>query len=212
MKTIDLEAHFLTTDYVKYLRSRKTPPRLLYQKKDIREWMGSGVVTNHSFEFEERFLDFGEKRIADMDQAGIKIQVLSLTLPGCEQFEASEGTAIAKKVNDELSTVVKRNPDRFIGLATLAPQDPLSAARELERSVTKLGLKGAKINSHVQGEYLDNPKFWKIFEKAETLNVPIYLHPAPPSPAIAKPFSDYGIKFAGPAFGFAAKPHCMPCG
>ena len=67
-----------------------------------------------------------------MDEAGIDVQVLSLTLPGCEQFEASEGTTVAKQVNDELSAVVKKYPDRFIGLATLAPQDSVQAAKELK--------------------------------------------------------------------------------
>jgi len=204
MRKIDLEAHFLTESYVNYMRSRNEAPRLISHNDHIEEWLSPDIKTKHSHEFEQRFLNLGEPRIKEMDEAGIDVQVLSLTLPGCEQFEASEGTAVAKQVNDDLSAVVRKYPDRFIGLATLAPQDPVEAAKELNRAVTQLGLKGAKLNSHANGEYLDDKKFWPIFEQAEKLNVPLYFHPAPPSPAISKPYADYGIKLAGPSFGFAA--------
>ncbi|MBI4334381.1 MAG: amidohydrolase [Chloroflexi bacterium] len=100
---------------------------------------------------------------------------------------------------------VKEHPDRFIGLATLAPQDPGGAARELERALTKLGLQGAKINSNIRGEYLDDRKYWPVFETAERLGVPIYLHPTIPSPSMLKAYSGYGFVLAGPSLGFGAE-------
>jgi 2,3-dihydroxybenzoate decarboxylase len=112
---------------------------------------------------------------------------------------------MARQTNDELAGVIKKYPDRYVGLASLAPQNPGEAAKELERSVRKLQLKGAKLNSHVRGEYLDDQKFWVLFEAAESLDVPLYLHPALPSPSILKPYADYGFPLAGPPFGFGAE-------
>jgi 2,3-dihydroxybenzoate decarboxylase len=205
MQIIDLEAHFYTEDYIKYLRSRKEPPREEVGDTNIKLHMGAGVYAPRSFKLEEKLLDMGEARIAEMDAAGVDIQVLSLAVPGCEQFEASDGAAMARQTNDELAEAIKKYPDRYIGLAALAPQDPEGAAAELERAVTRLGMRGAKLNSHVQSEYLDNPKYWTIFETAERLDVPIYLHPTIPSSQIIKGFADYGFPLAGPPFGFQAE-------
>ena len=112
---------------------------------------------------------------------------------------------MARQTNDELAEAVKRYPDRYVGLAAMAPQDPEGSARELERAVTKLGMKGAKLNSHAKGEYLDDEKFWPIFEAAEGLDVPIYLHPTWPAPSIIKGFGEYGFPLAGPPFGFGVE-------
>jgi 5-carboxyvanillate decarboxylase len=154
---------------------------------------------------EEKLVDTGRKRIEEMDASGVNVQVLSLANPGVEQFEPSDGTAMARQTNDELSEVIKKHPDRYIGLAALAPQDPQGAASELERAVKTLGFKGAKINSHVRGEYLDHKKYRVIFEMAAKLDVPIYLHPNAPSPTILKPYADYNYPLAGPPFGFGAE-------
>lgn len=205
MKKIDFEAHFYTAEYANYLRTRKDMPREEVGQTCIRMVYGPNVVVPRNFAFEDKLLDLGVGRLEEMDAAGIDIQVLSLALPGCNEFEASEGTALAKQTNDELSKVVNKYPDRFIGLAALAPQDPSGATNELERAVKELGLRGAKIDSHARGEYLDDKKYWGIFEKAESLDVPIYIHPTIPSPSILKPYADYGMPLAGASFGFAAE-------
>ena len=173
-------------------------------EKNIHLHMSPELKVPRSFVLEEKLFDMGEKRLAEMDEAGVDIQVLSLCVPGCEQFEAADGTAMARSTNNELAEVVKKYPTRYVGLAALAPQDPVGAANELERAVKELGMKGAKLNSHVQGEYLDDPKFWPVFEMAEKLDVPLYLHPTIPSPHILKGFEKYGFPLAGPPFGFGA--------
>lgn len=89
------------------------------------------------------------------------------------------------------------------GLAAVAPQNPREAARELERAVQNLGLKGVLINSHTKGEYLDDRKFWLILDPAQALDVPIYLHPREPSPQMIKPYLERGVQSAG--WGFAAE-------
>ena len=150
-----------------------------------------------------RIQTLGEERIADMDSSGIARQLILLSAPGVQVFDAGTGAALAIQTNDELSENIKKHPDRYAGLAAIAPQDPRGAAKELERAVKTLGLKGAVVNSHTQGEYLDEPKFWEIFEAAQALDVPIYLHPTTPSPAMIAPFLPRGLD--GAVFGFAVE-------
>jgi 5-carboxyvanillate decarboxylase len=148
-----------------------------------------------------RLQDIGEQRIRDMDSAGIARQILSLTNPGVQIFDAATGAALAISCNDQLAEAIGKHPDRFSGLAAIAPQNPAAAAKELDRGVRKLGLKGAIINSHTHGEYLDDPKFWDIFAAAESLDVPIYLHPSTPSARMYAPFAEWGLE--GAIYGFA---------
>ena len=104
-----------------------------------------------------------------MDAAGIDMQILLLTTPGVQLLDAETAVALAAASNDQVGQAVQTHPDRFAALAAIAPQAPQAAAKELERAVTRLKLKGAVINSHSRGEYLDDRKFWPIFEAAEAL-------------------------------------------
>jgi 2,3-dihydroxybenzoate decarboxylase len=150
-----------------------------------------------------RIQDLGAQRLADMDASGIARQLVFLTAPGVQVFDSSTATSLAREFNDQLTAFIEKYPDRYAGLAAIAPQDPRSAALELERSVRKLGLKGAVVNSHTQGEYLDEPKCWTIFEAAEALDVPLYLHPNTPPPAMIGPFLPRGLD--GAIYGFAVE-------
>jgi 5-carboxyvanillate decarboxylase len=205
MRKIDTEAHFYTREYQQYLFSRKELPREEVYKGYVRLWYEPGIWEPHGVEIEDRLLDLTDTRLKTMDKAGIDMQVLSLSTPGCEQFDPANGTTYSKKTNEELAKAVNAHPDRFIGLAALAPQSPDEAARELERAVKELGFKGAKLNSHVGSDYLDNQKYWSIFEMAEMLDVPIFIHPNTPGPAMINPYSDYGFALAGPTWGFGAE-------
>jgi 5-carboxyvanillate decarboxylase len=213
VKKIAIEEHFHTDGYVKYLFSRKTWPRreLVEEggKKLVQDWWSPT-----SFRLMDpgpgKLADLGEGRLREMDDAGIDMQVLSLSFPGVEMFEAADGTAIARSVNDELSEAVKRYPARLAGFAAIAPQDPDSAADELERAVTRLGLKGAVVNGHIRGEYLDDRKYWPIFERAEKMDVPIYIHPKMPGPDMIKPYLAYpGLASAMLGFSAEASLHAM---
>lgn len=119
-----------------------------------------------------------------MDFAGIDVQVLSLNSPGVEQLDTDPSVALARQTNDYLGEAVWRHPDRFAGFAALPTSAPEIAAGELERTVRDYGFKGAVINGHTRGRYLDDPFFWPILEHAEALRVPIYLHPTPPPQAV----------------------------
>jgi predicted TIM-barrel fold metal-dependent hydrolase len=138
-----------------------------------------------------------------MDATGIDLQVVSLTMPGCEGFEPETAIAMATDANDRLAEAIRAHPSRLAGFASLPTANPATAAKELERAVTKLGFKGAMINGHVHGEFLDNQKYWVIFECAQALDVPIYLHPTIPHPDVLKAyFEGYG-DLSMPAWGFA---------
>jgi uncharacterized protein len=128
--------------------------------------------------------DLGDQRLAEMDAGGIDVQVLSHGAPGTEQLEADEAIPLAHEANDYLARSIAPHPDRLAAFATLPTAAPAEAADELERAVTELGFKGALINGHVRGQFLDDRKFWPIFERAQRLGVPIYVHPTEPPAAV----------------------------
>jgi predicted TIM-barrel fold metal-dependent hydrolase len=98
----------------------------------------------------------------------------------------------ARETNDYLADAVRSHPTRFSAFATLPTANPNAAAAELERTIHDYGFKGALINGHIQGRYLDDKVFWPIFERAEALNVPIYLHPTqPPKPVIEASYGGF---------------------
>jgi 2,3-dihydroxybenzoate decarboxylase len=149
-----------------------------------------------------KLLDIGAGRIAHMDKVGMDVEVLSLTSPGVQIFDADRATRLAGEANDALAEAIMANPTRLAGLAAVAPQDPQAAAREIERG-KKLGLSGVIINSHTRSEYLDLAKYRPILEAAEALDMPIYLHPREPGPSMVTPYLDYGLYFA--TWGFSAE-------
>ncbi|MDB6089912.1 MAG: amidohydrolase [Gammaproteobacteria bacterium] len=157
----------------------------------------------------ERLQEMGEPRIRDMDASGIDKQILMLTSPGVQVFDAATAVAVAKSSNDELADCVRRYPTRYVGMAAVAPQNPAEAAKELERGVRQLGFKGAILNSHTLGEYLDDPKFWDIFAAAEALDVPVYLHPNSPSKGLIEPLLTRGLDGAIYGFGVETGMHLL---
>ena len=150
-----------------------------------------------------RLADLGDARIADMDAAGIDHQIIGLTSPGVQCFDADTAIALATATNDEMADGIKKHPDKFSGLASFAPHRPQAAAAELERAVTRLGMKGGIFNSHTHGEYLSDQKFWDIFAAAERLGVPLYLHPQTPPKQMVQPFLEAGLD--GAVFGFGCE-------
>jgi len=152
-----------------------------YWDKELAE-KASGVERNPRIT--ERLMDMGEIRLKEMDEAGIDIQVLSHGAPSAQTLTGDDAVAITQRVNDRLAAFVKSKPDRFAAFGALPTSDPKAAADELERSVTKLGFKGAMIHGTANGVFLDDQRFWPIFERAEKLDVPIYLHPSIPMQAV----------------------------
>ncbi len=142
----------------------------------------------HMAEAFKKLLDLGEGRLADMDAAGIDMQVLSLSASGLDKLDQTTRTSLVRECNDALAEAVSAHPDRFAGFAHLALQEPDGAAAELERCVTRLGFKGVMVSGTTDGRFLDDPRFYPVLAEAERLDVPIYLHPAPPPPDVFKAY------------------------
>ena len=150
-----------------------------------------------------RLADLGDLRLADMDAAGIDRQIISLTAPGTQVLGTADAVAMATLANDQLAAACRAHPERFSGLTAIAPQDPAAAAKEIERGARELEFHGVIINSHVNSHYLDDRKYWPIFEAAEALDTPIYLHPNFPSRGLIQPLLDAGLD--GAIYGFAVE-------
>jgi 5-carboxyvanillate decarboxylase len=165
-------------------------------------WGFFSGATPRATQLVARIQDMGAQRLADMDASGIAQQLVLLTAPGVQVFEPATAASLARDYNDELLSHIKKHPTRYAGLAAIAPHAPGEATKELQRSIA-LGMKGVVVNSHTQGEYLDEPKFWPLFEACEALDVPLYIHPNTPSPAMIGPFLPRGLD--GAIYGFAAE-------
>ena len=197
MRVIAIEEHFITPMYRERVGTNEF--RNFYLQSRGAE-MGHDIVEQHS--------DLGKKRLAHMDAAGIDVQVLSFGSPGTEAFAADVAIPMARDANDTLFATVQSWPDRFAGFAALPTADPKAAAAELERCVKELGFKGAMIHGHVRGEFLDARKYWVVWEKAEALGVPIYLHPTLPHPDALKSYFAGYEDLARACWGFSVDTSC----
>ena len=153
MRTITLEEHFATTGFL------DGPGR------DLREQ--ARQVGSRAEQLMRDLCDMGEGRIAQMDAAGIDMQVLSLSAPGIEQLEAADAAALARDTNDALAEAIARHPKRLSGFAALPIAMPDQAVKELEHRFRGQAFAGAVINGHHRGRYLDDKFFWPVLEAAE---------------------------------------------
>jgi 2,3-dihydroxybenzoate decarboxylase len=186
-RKIALEEHFLVEGFTNMGRTEGSGPAAAFRRQAA-----------------ERLPEIDALRLDAMDKAGIDLAVLSLFQPGI-QGERDTATAIrkAKAVNDTLAERIAKHPARFRGFAAVPMQDPREAADELERAVKQLGFKGALINGHTRGVYLDDERCLPFWERVAALDVPVYLHPANPM-VIPAAFEGYpGLAQA--MFGWAAE-------
>jgi predicted TIM-barrel fold metal-dependent hydrolase len=193
MRTITLEEHFISPGFL------AGPGKVFTERLRNSGPRGAEIC--------DQLQELGDGRIAAMDAAGIDMQVLSLNSPGVEQAEVAEQISIARESNDFLAEAIRKYPTRFAGLAALPVAAPEKAAEELERLVRQQGFKGTLINGHTRGRYLDDKFFWPILERAEALNVPVYLHPTiPPQAVVDASFGGFApavtAMFAGPGWGW----------
>jgi len=152
----------------------------------------------------ERLLDLGSQRIRHMDETGIDRAILALTSPGAQPLpDIAEARGLAARANDYLAGQVAAHRDRYVGMTTVAPQDPEWSAREIVRGARELGFKGVQINSHTRGQYLDHPKFDPIFCALADTGQPLYIHPATPPDSMIGPMLEAGLD--GAIFGFGVE-------
>jgi aminocarboxymuconate-semialdehyde decarboxylase len=192
MKSIDIHAHLV--------------PRSLWRAAEAgREWHGfrheprEGVGTvlgnGRRSTFSSPKVRFTpEERLADMDAQGVDMQVVSIHTPLFGyHLEPSKGLALAREVNDEIASMTKQSPTRFAGLATLPVQDVKLAIDELERAVTVLGLKGAELDTLVNGDNWDAPRFLPLFKAAEAMGAVLFFHPQPQHNFMMDRTTRYGL-------------------
>lgn len=192
MRTIALEEHCLTPELRDLLGAQ------IHPYYAVHSWPPA---------LEARLLDLGEGRIAEMDAQGIDMQVLSSVQPGLEHAGPDQAVPVARAFNDRVAEAIAERPDRFAGFAAIPASDPPAAAEELRRAVQELGFKGALTNGRSRERFLDDQFFWPIFEAAEALKVPIYLHPMPPPQAVYDAYysgfgDDVSFLLAAPAWGW----------
>lgn len=201
---IDFENHFYTRRCLEFLSQKKTTPRLvkvdegcfdIYFNQDVSLFHGKALV--------DALLDIGSKRIEAMDAAGVDVHVISLSVPaGVDSSidDQQDSPFIAIDANDVLYEATQQYPDRLRGFAAIAPYHVQDGVKELERAINKLGFVGWLTHSNFgTNDYLDDKKYWPLLEAAESLQIPIYIHPTVPA---MKEFGKYGFALAGSGFGF----------
>ena len=158
-----------------------------------------------------RLLDFQDKRLRLMDAAGVEIMIASLNAPAIQAIpDTKRATEVAREANDVLAQEIAKRPDRFVGIAALAMQDPDSAAAELERCVEQLGFRGALVNGFSQvasadtAVYYDLPQYRRFWRAVERLDVPFYLHPRNPLPGSVRAYEGHDW-LLGPNWAFHAE-------
>src|SRR5438270_6840318 len=169
----DLDAKYGYSGFVRLDHYQPCCARMMIGERVFRE------ITDNVWE--------PSRRLEEMDQAGVSMQALS-TVPVMFSYWAKPGDALdlSRRLNDHMAEVVRANPTRFTGLATIPLQDPDLAARELERCVRELGLSGAQIGTHVDANQhfgrldplnLDNAALQPVWSAAEQLGAAIFVHP-----------------------------------
>jgi predicted TIM-barrel fold metal-dependent hydrolase len=213
MKTIDIHAHLVPHSLWKAVDAGAEWYGFRQEAGDRLAAVAGGGKRNTFSSPKVRYTT--QERLKDMDAQGVDVQVVSIHTPFFGyHLDAAQGSALARDVNDEIAGMTREWPARFAGLATLPMQDVKAAIDELERAVTRLGFKGAMLHGLSYGEkgaglFLDDKRFWPIYERAAKLDVPIYLHPAVPHKAVVEAYyKDYLQQFPGlltAAWGFTVE-------
>jgi len=136
----------------------------------------------------KRMEDLGAGRIKEMDEAGIDLQVISHGPPGAQGLRSDDAVVWTAAANDRLHAAIAIYPTRFAGFASLPTDHPEAAADELQRAIEQLGFKGGMLHSLTEGPFLDHERYRPIFARAAKLDVPLYIHPADPHPAVIKAY------------------------
>lgn len=178
MKTIDIHAHVVPNSLWQAVDSKTEWYGFRHEPgKGLGTVVGGGMRTGFT---SPKVRYTVEERLKDMDAQGVDVQVLSIHVPFVGyHLDAAQGLALSRDFNDEIAATVREHPRRFAGFATLPMQDVKSAIDELERAVTRLGLKGAELDTQVNDDQWDEPKFLPFFKAAEAMGAVLFYHPQP---------------------------------
>ena len=192
MKTIDIHAHVVPQSLWKAIDAKQEWHGFRHEAGEgLGTVVGGGMRTGFSSPKVRYTL---EERLKDMDEQKVDVQVLSIHMPLVGyHLEAAQGLALAREVNDEIGATVRQSAGRLAGLATLPVQDVKSAIGELERVVAKLGLKGASLDTQVNGDQWDEPKFLPFFKAAEQMGAVLFYHPQPQNNFLMQRIKRHGL-------------------
>ena len=173
---IDFHAHVYPEDYLKKLEASTGDVRIETDNKG-EKWilsMGAkaGPITPDFFDLDVRVDRIAETRV-DM-------QILSSPHPGVDRFSPEESAEMSRVINNGIAKAVRQYPKRFQGIAMLPLIDTRLALRELDRAILELGLRGMCMLTNVAGKTPDSDFLLPVYERAQQLGVPIFIHPTTP--------------------------------
>lgn len=138
-----------------------------------------------------------QRRLEDMEKAGIDVQVLTLSAPSVDLFSVEIAERLSRVVNDEIARICTEHPEHFVGFATLPYLDAERAVGEMRRAVEELGFKGICIGTHIRDMALDDPRLDPVYACAQSYALPVHIHPR--APRDEETYRDYRL---GPMIGF----------
>ncbi|CAI2535254.1 amidohydrolase family protein [Serratia ficaria] len=192
MKIICLEEHYLDSEL-----GQACMPVALEQAPFLGDW-GKTVADGHNpdrsrpqieknAQINQKGVDLGSRRLSDMDEAGITMQIISVG--GFPQLTPEhEAVTLNTAANDRLAGAVSNHPEHFAAFATLPWAQPKEAEKELVRTVEELGFKGALLNGRPSSCFLDHPDYDSLLSRFNKLNVPLYLHPGLPFKSVQQAY------------------------
>jgi aminocarboxymuconate-semialdehyde decarboxylase len=191
MRSIDIHAHLVPQSLWRATEARR---EWYGHRHEPGDGLGTVIANGKRTQFNSPKVRFTpEERLNDMDALGVDVQVVSIHTPFFGyHLDPADGLALARDGNDENAGMVKQWPARFAGLATLPVQDVKASVDELERAVTRLGLKGAELDTHVAGDW-DDPKYLPLFKAAEAMGAVLFFHPQPQHNFLMERNNKYGL-------------------
>ncbi|MCL5961493.1 MAG: amidohydrolase family protein [Chloroflexi bacterium] len=172
---IDLHVHYAPESTLAVLDeayedfSKSSSPSGIQAAKRIRENRARATLN----------CDLDDRR-ALMDRDGVDIQVLSFPGVNGTSLREDRSVALTRAANDGLAAARDRFPDRFMCLATVPAELPEAAVEELDRAIKQLGMNGLMLGANIHGVPLSSPQLQPLFEKADSLGIPVMLHPGEP--------------------------------
>ena len=192
MKSIDIHAHVVPRSLWKAIEAKTDWFGYRHEPGDGLGTVVGGGMRTHFTSPKVRYTI--EERLKDMDAEGTDVQVLSIHPPFYGyHLDAAQARSLSRDFNEEIAGMIRERPARFSGFATLPMQDVKSAIDELEYAVTRLGLKGAELDTEVRGEQWDDPKFLPFFKAAESMGAVLFYHPQPQNNFLMKRVPRYRL-------------------
>ncbi|MCL5263925.1 MAG: amidohydrolase [Chloroflexi bacterium] len=173
---IDLHTHFYPPKYFEFLEEHNTKYEM------TKDATGKKILKHKG----ARFLTITpemtspENRLKQMDEVGVDVQVLSLSVPNVYFSDDDNNLYLARETNDYLAALRDRYPKRFWCLASVPLGNVEHALRELDRAINQLGMNGVIVGSNIDGRPLNSPEFEPFWAACNRMKLTVTMHPMPP--------------------------------